>query len=634
MRQPTNSTPAQEMHNVPALFRALSAQGTGDMYWLIDLDGRILAAAGDCEQVIGRSAVSLRGSSVSELSAIDSSARVRGWLATVEASGFDRRETRLRTLDDGFVDVEITLQRPVDAADRLVCSVHDIAERRRQELSIRAEADGYRAVFDHSLDAMLSLDDDHRIVDLNDAARTMLFAQAIDVRGMPFEEMLDDETGRALVANWSRIIELGAERGTARLRARDEFSRIVDFSIRAQYTIGHHLIVLRDISAQQELEAQLRQSQKLEAVGRLAGGVAHDFNSLMTAVLVSAEALLADTTPGDPHANDLHVIRDAAGRASTLTRQLLSFGQRRWSAPRTYDLRRIVKDSMLMLHRLIGPYINIECELGDGPYQVRADEGQLEQVLLNLALNARDAMPGGGTLHIDAGPFDPRINAAPLGVRLDDAAYYRLVVRDNGTGMNDEIRSRIFEPFFTTKAGKGTGLGLPTVYGIVQQCGGAVHVQSEVTRGSTFSVFLPKALNPTPPAGMDALPSHAATRVGRILLVDDDPSVRVALARVLTRFGHDVVAAANAEEAIVTVEQSSEPFDVLVTDLTMPGMRGDALARLLVSRQPALRVVIITGDAARDVQLGGTAGQQAELLRKPFTTSDLEHYVQRALDNR
>ena len=618
---------------LPALFRALSAQPAGDMHWLIDRDGRILAAAGDCTRVIGADAAALRGASVIGLSAIDSAARVRAWLSSAMLSGFDRRETRLHRLDDGFVDVELTVQRPVDATDQLVCSVQDVAHRHRQELSIRAEAEGYRAVFEHSLDAMFSLDDEHRIVDLNDAARTMLSAHDADVRGHPFEAMLDDDTGRELLANWSRILEIGAERGHGRLRPRDGFSRAVDYSIRAHYTIGHHLIVLRDISAQQELETQLRQSQKLEAVGRLAGGVAHDFNSLMTAVLVSADVLLADTTLGDPRTNDLHVIRDAANRASMLTRQLLSFGQRQWSAPRTFDLRRIVKDSIVMLHRLIGPAITIECELGDEPYQVRADEGQLEQVLLNLALNARDAMPQGGTLYIDTGPFDPRISGAPLGVRLDDAEYYRLIVRDNGSGMDAEVRARNFEPFFTTKSGTGTGLGLPTVYGIVQQCGGAIHVLSEPTRGSTFSVFFPKAINPTPPTGIAALPPHDTTRRGRVLLVDDDPSVRTALSRVLTRFGHSVSSAGNAEEAIAIVDRVDTAFDVLITDLTMPGMRGDALAMALVERMPALRVVVITGDAARDVQLGAV-GRQAELLRKPFTTSDLERFVQRALERR
>ncbi len=633
MHAPSSSHSPSEEREQPALFRALSAQPAGDMHWLIDRNGRILAAAGDCTGVIGADAASLRGASLIALSAIDSAARVRAWLSSAERSGFDRRETRLHRLDDGFVDVELTVQRPVDAADQLVCSVRDVADRRRQELIIRAEAEGYRAVFEHSLDAMFSLDDEHRIVDLNSAARTMLSAYDADVRGHPFEAMLDDETGRQLLASWSRILEIGAERGHGRLRPRDGFSRVVDYSIRAHYTSGHHLIVLRDITAQQELEAQLRQSQKLEAVGRLAGGVAHDFNSLMTAVLVSAEVLLSDTSAGDPRANDLQVIRDAAGRASTLTRQLMSFGQRQWSAPRTFDLRRIVNDSTLMLHRLIGPAITIACELGVGSYQVRADEGQLEQVLLNLTLNARDAMPDGGTLFISTGPFDPRTDGVPLGVRLDDAEYYRLIVRDNGSGMDEEVRSRIFEPFFTTKSGKGTGLGLPTVYGIVQQCGGAIHVMSEPTRGSTFTVFFPKALNPTPPAGIDALPPHHTTHRGRVLLVDDDPSVRMALARVLTRFGHSVSSAGNAEEAIAIVDRVDTAFDVLVTDLTMPGMRGDALAMLLVERIPALRVVVITGNAARDVQLGAL-GRHAELLRKPFTTSDLEQFVQRALQSR
>ncbi len=616
----------------PVLFSALSLQAGDQAHLLLDSNGRILSASGRCRAILGRDADDLYGRTIAELSAVDSEPATDRWLTATLSSGFGRRDTRLHRPDGSFVDVELALSRPVDADSQLICSLHDITERRRRERSMREESEGYRAVFDHALDAMLALDDDGRVVHGNFAARELFALDDAAFLGCPFASLLLEDDAARFVARWPAVLDMGEERGQSRLRPRDGLSRHVDYAIRAHYKLGHHLVALRDVTARDELERQLRRAQKLEALGRLAGGVAHDFNNLLTAVLVSADVLLEDMGDDPVHATDLHVIRDAANRASALTRQLLSFGRQQWSAVRTFDLHAVVTESTVMLHRLMGSSIVIESAIGTGPYHVRADDGQLEQVLLNLSLNARDAMPDGGTLHFAARVIDTHTEQLPPGVVLEPGRYVELVVRDNGTGMDAEVQAHLFEPFFTTKASRGTGLGLPTVYGIVQQCGGAIHVQSELGRGSTFTMFLPEAQHPTPPRGADVIPAIESKRVGRLLLVDDDPDVRTVVARLLERAGHHVVTAEGADDAITIMEGDAEPFDVLITDVTIPGIRGDALAVELVARTPSLRVIFITGDAIRDVSRVQTHERRSVVLRKPFTTSDLEIQLQRALD--
>ncbi len=617
----------------PALFAAAATQLSDDAYWLIDAQGTILAATGSSAQIVGRDEASLRGVHLSELSAIDSAARIRAWLSDLTSST-TRRETRLHRPDGTFVDVELALVRPSDADGVFVCTVHDISERRATELAMRADAEGYRAVFDHALDAMIAVDDECRVVDLNDAARALLGGEITTLVGRAFESFLDPLERSDFLVSWARVLEMGEERGQSKLAVQDGLSRRIEYAIRAHYKLGHHLVVVRDITARHELELQLRQAQKLEALGRLAGGVAHDFNNLLTAVLVSADVLLEDMPAEDRRLTDLLVIRDAANRASLITRQLLSFGKQQWSAPQTFDLHAVITESTRMLRRLIGTSIAIETELGEGPYHVRADEGQLEQILLNLALNARDAMPDGGTLTVRVRLFDTRTEAPPLGLSLSGEQYIELRVRDNGVGMDSEVQARLFEPFFTTKSAKGTGLGLPTVYGIVQQCGGSIHVDSTLSLGSTFTVYLPKAENPTPPRGVEAIPAPASHLSGRVLLVDDDTSVRTVVARLLERSGHVVAAAGNPADALALLARQSEPFDLLISDLSMPGMRGDALAQEVLAHTPSMHVIFITGDAIRDLTRVDTRGRPAVVLRKPFSTNDLEQQVQRALEQR
>jgi two-component system cell cycle sensor histidine kinase/response regulator CckA len=357
--------------------------------------------------------------------------------------------------------------------------------------------------------------------------------------------------------------------------------------------------VLIDVTARKELEEQLRQSQKMEAVGRLAGGIAHDFNNLLTAIKGYGEFLLADLPENAGTHRDAQEIVAAADRAATLTRQLLAFSRRQTLAPQALYLNTVVKELEGLLRRLIGEQVELVVELGEEVLPVRADRGQLEQVVMNLAVNARDAMPDGGRLTI---------------ATQSRHGSVELAVRDSGVGMAAEVRSHLFEPFFTTKEpGKGTGLGLATVYGIVEQSGGTIEVESAPGRGSTFTIVLPaiaETLRAPEPAPVPPLAS-----AGRVLLVEDEDLVRALVREVLERGGYDVLEAADAGEAI-ELAHSADDIDLLVTDLVLPGMSGSVLAERMARERPALRVLYTSGyvDVSQDA---------ADVLEKPFTPEDL-----------
>jgi len=627
----------------PMLFRALSLQPGDGAHFLVDAGGRIGGACGDCVAILGRAASTLLGVALDELlvgsplhmtrESVRESTResLRDRLAMIAESGFERQDTRMHRANGTMSEVNIAISRAHDFRELFVCSVHDIGARRGRESAMGEDSEGYRAVFEHALDPMFALDDNRCILDLNAAARDLLSTQQLDPRGAVFESLLAPTSQADFIARWNPVLGIGEDRGYSRLRAHDGLSRHLEYTIRAHYKLGHHLVVVRDVTARDELEYQLRRAQKLEALGRLAGGVAHDFNNLLTAVLVSADSLLQDAPVDDSRTQDLQVIREAAHRASSLTRQLLSFGKQQSLAVTTFDVHAVLLESLRVLQRLIGPPITIECAPEPGPYFVRADEGQIEQVLLNLALNARDAMPSGGTLRITTRVIDARTERLPVGVVLEPVRHIELVVSDNGVGMDASVQARLFEPFFTTKASEGTGLGLPTVYGIVTQCGGAIHVHSEKGRGSAFTVFLPEGSHPTPPRGVDITPATDERRRGRLLLVDDDPAIVAAVARILSRAGHWVTTANGASEALALASVAETPFDVLVSDISMPGMGGVELAGELIARDQRLHTIFITGDAVRDVSRIKAAGRRAIVLRKPFSMAELELQVQLAL---
>ena len=377
-----------------------------------------------------------------------------------------------------------------------------------------------------------------------------------------------------------------------------------------------------------EAQEKLVQAQKMEAIGRLAGGVAHDFNNLLTVILSHAELLRDDALEVGSAAEDATAILDAAARATSITRQLLSFSRQQSQRLEELELNRFVSDTTRVLGRLIGEHVHLELTLAPERLQLRFDGGQLEQVLMNLTLNARDAMPGGGTLSVRTRAVSAD-EAERAGVGGDED-YIALEVEDSGVGIPDELLTHVFEPFFTTKdVGRGTGLGLATVYGIVEQSGGHVFVESEVGQGTTFTVFFLASGTPTvaPP------PSAPAPREGRahgtVLVAEDEPAIRKIVRRALTAAGYDVLDAADGEQALALAATTT--VDLLLTDMVMPRMTGAVLAERLKRQQPGLKVLFMSGYPLRGAASGTAAWDARAVLAKPFSATALLAAVRAAL---
>ncbi|MBI3205874.1 MAG: PAS domain S-box protein [Myxococcales bacterium] len=406
---------------------------------------------------------------------------------------------------------------------------------------------------------------------------------------------------------------------------------------------GHLSVVcsLQDVTDQQRaleergrLEAQLLAAQKLEAVGRLAGGIAHDFNNIVSAVLGYSDLALAGLRAEDPLRRDLEQVHKAGERAAALTRQLLAFSRRQVLDLRVLDPNQIAADLERMLGRLIGEDVTLRLELDPKVGYVRADRGQLEQVLMNLVVNARDAMPSGGELVIATAAVEAGAALLATYPELASGSWVRLSVRDSGEGMPPEVLARIFEPFFTTKEqGKGTGLGLSTVYGIVRQSGGHVRVESQPGQGSRFDVYLPRlgeaerAASVHPPAPGPAAGSET------ILLVEDEAAVRDLAARMLRRSGYRVLTAAHGGEALLICEKHPGPIHLLLSDVVMPEMGGRELAERVAQLRPGVRVLFMSGYSDDDVARRGVGGQFAAVVAKPFDVATLTRAVRALLDD-
>jgi PAS domain S-box-containing protein len=442
-------------------------------------------------------------------------------------------------------------------------------------------------------------------------------------------EMVRAASAAAIAGGKPYDIEHRILRLDATVRWVQERAHIVrDAQGRALRMIG----TVQDITERRQLEDQLRQSQKMEAIGRLAGGIAHDLNNALTAIAGYAELALGELPPGQAARADVEEIRRAAERAGSVTRQLLAFSRKQLLEPRVFDLNATVAAIARLISRLLGPEVRVETRLADAVLPILGDPGQIEQALINLAVNARDAMPSGGQLTLSTAQELVDDDRARTYAPIPPGDYVVLRVADTGHGMSSETKARIFEPFFTTKElGKGTGLGLSMVYGTLKQSGGFIFVDSEPDRGTTFHVYFPPAA-PVAPAPRPPAARHDERRGHEtLLIVEDEPSVRKLVASALRHEGFDLLVASSAEEALSLADSHTGPIDLLLTDAIMPGRSGVELASLMTARVPGLPVIIMSGYSEETLSVTGTDGIVA-LLQKPFTPRELRKRIRQALD--
>ena len=538
--------------------------------------------------------------------------------------------------DGTFVPVEVHATGLFDdngAYEGHICNVRDLSRRKRAD----EELVKLRKAVEASGEAIFMTD--------RDGVLTYLNPEFTRLYGYTSEELVGKATPRVLKSGmlsqqayeafWCAILNGQVVRGELVNRASD--GRLVYIDGSANPILGENgeilgfLAIQRDVTERKQLGEQLLQAQKMEAVGRLAGGVAHDFNNVLSVILGYGDLLLAAFDEREPLREDVEEIQKAARRAASLTRQLLLFSRREVAKPEVVDLNAIVANMEKLLRRAIGEDISLLCDPGQGVPLVKADPGQLEQVLMNLAVNSRDAMGHGGRLTIVTGEVELSAGTAEVG-GLAPGTYATLTVSDTGPGMPKDVLERAFDPFFTTKpSGKGTGLGLSIVYGIVKQAGGDVRIRSAPGRGTDVRVLLPATSEQRVVAAPKREVPEQAANGATLLLVEDEDAVRTLTRRILTHHGYKVVDARNAGEAILIFEQHEERIDALVSDVVMPQLSGPKLAARLLATRPDLKVLFMSGHSeavdVRDIQAMG-----ASFLRKPFSRDELLNALTKLLE--
>jgi PAS domain S-box-containing protein len=581
----------------------------------------------------------------------DDRLRVRERFQTALASGVDfEAEYRFRARDGHYLDVLDRGRLLRDAAGRsvrVVGSMADVSERKRGESVLRESEARHRAVLETAMDAFVAMDQEGRVIEFNPAAERMFGHTRADVIGRELAEVIippsfRDAHRRGLahyLATGEHTLLGGRIEVSARRADGTEFP--VELTVTVVRTDGPPTFnaYIRDLTEQQRadaartsLEMQLQQAQKMEAVGRLAGGVAHDFNNLLTVISGRAHMLMSRLKPGEPMHRDVDLIQKTSQRAVALTSQLLAFSRKQVVQPRVLELGPLVADLVPMLQRMIGEDMQLVVEPVQGTGRVKVDPSQMQQVLMNLAVNARDAMSNGGRIGVSIRDVEVDEATALHQTNLPPGPYVALAVSDTGTGMSAETAAHIFEPFFTTKdQGKGTGLGLSTVYGIVEQSKGHIQVQSELDHGTTFTIHLPRVEEPL----ATDQPTDAARRLRTtsrtVLVVDDEPEVLELATEILRHVGYSVLEAADGATALEVARGHAGEIHLLVTDMVMPGMSGRDLAEQLRAVRKGLPVVYISGYVQDSAARSALSSEHSAFVAKPFTPELLTDRVRELL---
>jgi two-component system cell cycle sensor histidine kinase/response regulator CckA len=518
-------------------------------------------------------------------------------------------------------------------------SDQDAAEKRAEKAirELRASEERYRSLVDNLGDIVYATDAEGRFTYVSSAAARFGFAPE-DVIGKAIFEFVHPEDAAILFASWADALSGKPVSFTARMidgAGKVRFVRVTGRAILDDGVVVGSEGVMADLTHQHETEEQLRSVQKMEAIGRLAGGVAHDFNNLLL-VIGAYTDLAAEELPVDSAALvDLDEVRKATGRATALTRQLLAFSRKQVLRPEVLDVNALLAGLQKVLARLLGEDVELLFSPAPRLGATKADVGQIEQVLLNLAINARDAMPSGGRLRIETRNAEIDAQLASRHVGLEPGSYVQIAVEDNGAGMDEATAARVFEPFFSTKpAGKGTGLGLAMAYGIVNQSGGHITVHSRIGQGTRFDIFLPRTSD-TPSGELRALASRKP-RTGRetILLVEDEEAVRKLTQRMLIAAGYTVLTASNGPEALQRCAEARAEIKLLLTDVVMPGMNGRELADRLRNLCPHIRVLYMSGYSHDVIAERGAVAPDTRLVEKPFSSEALLRHVRDVLDGR
>jgi two-component system, cell cycle sensor histidine kinase and response regulator CckA len=501
----------------------------------------------------------------------------------------------------------------------------DVTEQTRMEEQLRGSEERFRAVVEGSTDVVVILDDALRVTYASRSQGRVLGYRASALQAKDPWSLVHPDDLEYARGEFATVALLHSVRLSHPIRIRTKRGEWRSFivtltDLRRSHAVRGVVVNMRDVSKELALEAQLRQSQKLEALGQLAGGVAHDFNNVLAAIRGYAELVHGDLAASDPRRDDVDEILKATERATRITQQLLAFSRHQAPAATPVDLVAMVHEISRMLRALLPATIALRVSPAPGgrPIDVLADRGQLEQVIMNLTLNARDAMSAGGTLSVDV-----RAGTTP------EASHTALLeVRDTGTGMSPEVQAHVFEPFFTTKEpGRGTGLGLATVYGIVRQHSGSIEIASTVGEGTTVTVRLPMAATAADPAAGEVEPLERGPG-GRVLVIEDEVQVRDVAARFLARAGYEVRTASDVATALGLLV-SAGPFDLVLTDSAMPGMRGEDFAAEIAHVQPGLPVILMSG--YRDTTRPPASGAVAAFIQKPFAMPTLLAEVRRVI---
>jgi PAS domain S-box-containing protein len=631
---------SRELHKNLSLLQGIT-EGTTDSVFVKDLRGRYLMINSAGAELLGRRVEEVIGKDDTELFTAETGSEIMAADRKVVESGKTQTYEELG-ISAGVARTYLSTKGPHRDSNGEVVGLlgicRDITDRKRAEQDFRQSQQKLRIHFEHTPLAVVEWDTQLRITEWSPSAERVFGYSRQEVIGRDASFLVPpalrphvDKMGRELLARegGTRSTNDNLTKDGRTISCEWYNTPLVDES---GQVLGVASLV-QDVTERVALEERLRQSQKMEAVGRLAGGVAHDFNNLLT-VIMGYSQILTDGLPADSRLRDATAqIRSAADRAASITKQLLAFSRKQVLSPRVIDLNDVMLNLDSMLRRLIGEDIEVLTVPGRELGAVKADPGQIEQVIMNLALNSRDAMPDGGKLTLETENTQLDESYAREHEPLRPGRYVMLAVSDTGTGMSPETQAHIFEPFFTTKeVGKGTGLGLSMVYGIVKQSGGYIWVYSEPNRGTTFKIYLPRIDQPAEAVGVEKRPAGVQRGTETILLVEDDAQLRALTSSVLAHCGYKVLSAPGTEEGLALCRENHRDIHLLVTDVIMPGMNGRQLAEQVKQISPRTKVLYVSGYTSNAIVHYGVLDPGLSFLPKPFSLSSLVAKVREVLD--